>query len=169
MGWQDTLKEKARDHIITVLFGLITLLLLAIWKAVPGKVWDRVSEATPKRVLWALIGLELIAIGLLTAFALDDRRKGKQATPSSGESKHMIAFGCLWDNSLNPLCPADKTLMYVAIHYKEERYETLRCPKCKVRIPLRDDEYGTITLAGARELLREKLETSHEQDPASLK
>jgi hypothetical protein len=27
--------------------------------------------------------------------------------------------------------------MYVAMHYKDENYDTLRCPICKVRIPLR--------------------------------
>jgi hypothetical protein len=160
MGWRETLTEKAREHIITILFGLIVLLLLVIWRAVPSSIWDGVSEAVPKPVLWALIALELIVIGLLTAFALDNRRKSKRAIPPSDESKLMIAFGCLWDDSQNPLCPADKTLMYVAMHYKDEGYETIRCPKCKVRIPLRDDEDGLLTLAGARDVIRERIAES---------
>ena len=157
MGWRETLTEKARDHIITVLFGLIVLLLLVIWRAVPSAIWDRVSEAVPKQVLWALIALEAIAIGLLTAFALDNRRKSKQAALPNSEPKRLIAFGCLWDDSHNPLCPADGTLLYVATHYKEDNSETLRRPKCKVRIPLRHDDYGPLTLGQAREFIRDEI------------
>ena len=74
MGMLTKIKGLILENIVLAVFGLILLLLLIVWKAIPSSVWDRVSEATPKRVLWALIGLEAIAICWLLALVLDDRR-----------------------------------------------------------------------------------------------
>jgi hypothetical protein len=138
MGWKETLTEKTRDHIVTVLFGLIVLLLLVIWRAVPFAIWDKVLEVVPKQVLWALIALELIVIGLLTAFALDSRRKRKN-TPSEQPQRPVRRFGIHWDDEFNPLCPVCEVLLH--IFYPEGASgEVLRCPKCKAEYRLRNDD-----------------------------
>jgi hypothetical protein len=103
MGWQEwkeTAKEKAREHIVLAIFALIGLLLLAIWQAVPSSLWGTVSEATPKRALWALIALELIAICGLAAALIE----------KWWEPQMLKLFGMLWDDKQNPHCPVDKTL-----------------------------------------------------------
>lgn len=68
MDWLTKLKEKAQEHSISIVFALIVLLSLVVWKAVPSEVWDRVSEVVPKRVLWALLGLLAIAAFLEVAY-----------------------------------------------------------------------------------------------------
>jgi hypothetical protein len=154
MGWRDTLKEKARDHTVTVLFGLIVLLLLIIWRAVPSSIWDTVSEAVPKRVLWALIALELIAIGLLTASAIDNWRKQKSASAAlvPEPPAHYKRFGVMWDSDANPLCPACLTLLHVwdQFHVEGRLHEQLMCPKCHQQYSLRFDSGEYIFLASAK-------------------
>jgi len=73
MAWN--LKQKVQDHIVSIGLGLIVLLLLVVWKAVDPSVWDRASEAVPKRALWALLALELIAIIALAGSLINHRRK----------------------------------------------------------------------------------------------
>ncbi len=136
MAWN--LKQKAQDNIVSIGLGLVVLLLLVIWQAVPSSVWDRVSEATPKRALWALIALELIVIGLLAASAIDSRRKRKD-TPSEQPQRPVRRFGIHWDDEFNPLCPACEVLLH--IFYPEDASgEVLRCPKCKAEYRLRNDD-----------------------------
>ncbi len=137
MGWIETAKKKGREHIILGVFALIALLLLVIWQAVPSEVWGRVSEAIPKRVLWALLGLALIAIGLETALFLDYRR-GNKHVPAPPKPKRML--GVLWDDDSNPLCPVCEMLLHIFYLDADESKEALRCPKCKAEYTLRDDE-----------------------------
>jgi hypothetical protein len=150
MGWKDTLTEKARDRIVTGLFALITLLLLAIYRAMPAAVWDKVSEATPKRVLWALVALELIVIGLLAAFAIDERRKRKNAPPLLSE-KTFRRFGVHWDEHQNPLCPVCEILLSLRASVIENSApEYLQCPKCRNAYTLKSDHGAWISLALAK-------------------
>lgn len=167
MGWRETLSEKARDHIVLGLFALITLLLLAIWRAVPGEVWGKVSEAIPKQVLWALIALELIAIGLLSAFAIDDRRKRKNTPPASTSQppsavkpKHYKGFGIMWDTDADPRCPVCLTLMHIWDRFTVESalHEQLKCPKCNKQYELRDDHGRTVLLIQAKQGMKSFIE-----------
>jgi len=93
MAWN--LKQKVQDHIVSIGLGLIVLLLLVVWKAVDPSVWDRVSEAVPKRAPWALLALELIAIIALAGSLINHRRKGRQQIMESAMHKR---FGVLWDD-----------------------------------------------------------------------
>jgi len=153
MGWRETLTEKARDRIVTGLFALITLLLLAVWKAIDPSVWGRVSEVVPKRALWALVALELIVIGLLVGTLIDNRKR-KVVTVVEPEMHKQ--FGVLWDNELRPHCPVDKTLLHlsgcVIAEGSRPAYDILQCPKCKAEIPLYDED-GHQTLLSAKDLI----------------
>lgn len=151
MGWIKTAKEKGREHIILGLFGLIVLLLLVIWRAVPASAWDTVSEATPKRVLWALLGLAVIAIGVETALFLDYRR-GSKHTPVPYKPRRLC--GVLWDEDSSPLCTVCQTLLHLFyIVSGEDRDQALRCPKCKAEYTLRDDEGYEHALADVKAYL----------------
>lgn len=152
MGWLEKLKEKAQEHIILGLFGLIVLLLLIVWQAVPSTVWGKVSEVTPKRVLWALLGLESIVIVLETAYILS-RRKRLGATSAT---KYNLAIGVFWDDDLHPLCPIDSTPLYIWSYTESPQpHNVLRCPKCSNRFPLRHDFYGYLTLFAAKETIHD--------------
>ncbi len=157
MGWN--LKQKAQDHIVSISLGLIVLLLLTVWRAVPSSVWDRVSEAVPKQALWALLGLAVIAIGIQTAFALDNRRKQKliSATSNVEPPRPSLRFGLLWDEGQNPLCPADQTPLTHFMRIPSEDSDILQCAHCRSRFPIHHEEEGNLTLAQARECIQEEL------------
>jgi hypothetical protein len=146
MAWN--LKQKAQDHIVSIGLGLIVLLLLVVWRAVPSSAWDRVSEATPKRALWALLGLAGIAICLLSGALIDNWRK--KAAP---KTEYLKIHGLYWDKALNPLCPADETLLFVSdqtLAMSGAIYDILKCPKCGNEISLRIDSHGLVTLSSMK-------------------
>jgi hypothetical protein len=119
--------------------------------------WDRVSEATPKPVLWVLPGLQAIAIGVLVALSIDSKRNAKDIstlaelpTESAPEPGYFKIYALFWDNDLNPHCPADETLLIIWTHDEKRAggfYESLRCFKCTSRFPLRGEGVGLPTLA----------------------
>lgn len=164
--WIDTGVQKARERIVLAVFALITLLLLVIWRAVPASVWDRVSEATPKRALWALLGLAAIAICVLTALFLQNRRKQKETAqhlaqalepPESPAPQYLRMYGLLWDDDLNPCCPADETPLTFLMRSATGGFDILQCASCKARFPIHDDEVGNLTIGQAKESIRAKL------------
>jgi hypothetical protein len=144
MGWN--LKQRVKDHIVTVGLGLITLLLLIAFRAIPSSTWDRVSEATPKRALWALLGLALIAICLLSGALIDNWRKTRRA-----EKRTM--YGVRWDRAADPFCPVDDTLMHYRMTHANDGYDILKCPKCGGHFPLRD-EGRPLSLGGIQRYLK---------------
>jgi len=151
MGWN--LKQRAKDHIVKVAFGLIVLLLLVVWRAIPSSVWDRVSEATPKRALWALLALEGIVISLLSGALIDYRRKGK----NTSAREYYRTYGLFWDEDLNPLCPVDRVLLSVSERHKEPISgfaESLKCPKCKAVFKLRFEGGDLTTLIQMQDAIR---------------
>jgi hypothetical protein len=150
MAWKDDLGKKAQEHIVLGLFGLITLLLLVIYRAIPSSAWDTVSEVIPKRVLWALIALEAIAIGLQAAFAIDNRRTRKN-TPQAPPPLRM--FGLLWDKEQNPLCPADQTPLSFLIS-PTPAFDLLKCAQCDSQFSIHHDLTGNMTLAHAKQQIR---------------
>ena len=97
MDWLTKLKEKTQEHTILGLFALTVLLSLTIWQAVPSAIWEKVSEATPKPVLWALAGLLAIAAILECAYIVILHKKLT--------SKKIWKFGILWDQDGAPRCP----------------------------------------------------------------
>jgi hypothetical protein len=122
MAWN--LKQKAQDNIVSIVIGLIVLLSLIVWRAVDPSVWDKVSEATPKRALWALLGLAAIAICLLAGALIDNwlQRRG------------LSRFGVRWDKKAKPLCPGCRSEMFIS--HAESTYDVLQCSKCKMEVPL---------------------------------
>lgn len=150
MAWN--LKQKAQDNIVSIGLGLIVLLLLVVWKAVDPSVWDKVSEAVPKRALWALLALELITIIVLAGSLINHRRKSRQKEALDGVMHKR--FGVLWDNKLNPHCPADQTLMRPRVHQTNRDYDILMCPKCDHTYPLRREDMSSLRLPAAQALIR---------------
>jgi hypothetical protein len=144
MAWN--LKQKAQDHIVSIGLGLIVLLLLVIWRAIDPSVWDRVSEATSKRALWALLGLAGIAICLLIGALVDNFRKRKQASKPAFKAHREL--GIHWDERDNPLCPACECLM--PIHHSDVAGDILWCPRCKTHFALRLDSGERLTLERAK-------------------
>lgn len=93
MTWSK-LKEKIEDHIVTIVFALITILCLTIWQAIPSEVWIQLGAAIPKRALAAFIGLLLIALSTSLAYNFSLRRKlrdirGEEQTKPSDENAKL--------------------------------------------------------------------------------
>jgi len=153
MAWN--LKQKAQDHIVSIGLGLIVLLLLVVWQAVPSSAWGKVSEVTPKRALWALLGLAGIAICLLSGALIDNRRKQR----ASQDGRLFLRFGMYWDKAQNPHCPADKIPLVFTFHrMKDGKWcDFLACSACQMNFPLWDSQHGGLTLAEAKEFIRQDL------------
>jgi len=137
--WKDTAVKKAREGVILGGFSLISFLLIAIFQAVPSSVWGRVSEATPKPVLWALLGLETIAIIGLVPYVFYLRRSashnlGRGSFPLNLPD-YIGMFGILWDKHRNACCPICKVLMSPA----DMKIGVFKCPKCHRSFVLKDE------------------------------
>lgn len=129
MAWN--LKQKAQDHTVSIVSALIALLSLAVWQAVPSSAWDRVSEVTPKRALWALLGLAVVAVCLLIAYLIQLKLKLRnQLKP---------LFGIFWDRHGNPFCPACSVLMQLD-GPSGCLLDKANCPKCKTSFTIVDPE-----------------------------
>lgn len=160
MSWITKLKEKAQDRAISLLFISIGLLALIVWAAIPSEVWASVSGAIPKSVLWALLGLLLIAVSLGAAYVFNLR---KQLDP-----KDEFAFGVYWNSDLNPLCPACKTplsqsrrhLMYFVGEGTPLPKPITECLKCDKHVPLYDDNGNEVKLSDAKKRLSESKRAS---------
>lgn len=118
---------------------------------------------TPKRALWALLGLAGIAICLLSGALIDKWRKlrNKPTVPlplepiSELEPKPFPRFGVNWDfaASPNPLCPACNVLLHLYRTGTLEDgtpWERLRCPQCHTTFELRDDHGNRAMLIPAK-------------------
>jgi hypothetical protein len=166
MNWLTKLKEKAQEHTILGVFALISLLSLVIWKAVPSEVWDKISAIVPKRVLWALLGLTLIAVCLEAAYIFGLRKERKNLKGSL-ESKLFLKFGALWDGLNNPYCPSCKNPLpqklkgpfVFAVGSTSGKSSVkvspavpvLECVQCNKEITLIDDDGKQIALKDAKE------------------
>ncbi len=146
MGWLTKLKEQAQERTILGLFALITLLSLIVWGAVPSSAWDKVSEVTPKRALWALLGLLAIAAILECAYIVELRRRLKL--------KLKPRFGVYWDRELTPYCPScSKVLVYIKDSAAFSHVWGFKCVQCSTFIPLNDDDGRPIEITDAKRLL----------------
>ena len=139
MAWN--IKQKAQDHIVSTALALIAVLLLIVWQAVPAALWERISNATPKRLLWALLGLALI-VAVVEAVYIVSKRAAKK----------RLAFNVCWDHGLNPYCPVCDVQLY--LRKDDQGVDVLICPKCKFRYGLRDDSYTRLSLLEAKQSLR---------------
>jgi hypothetical protein len=163
MSWVTKLKEKAQDHLISGVFGLITLLFLIIWAAVPSEIWDKVPSAVPRKVLFALLGLALIAICLEAAYIFS-LRKERKSLKENLETKLFFKFGALWDKDKTPYCPSCKNPLpqslkgpYIAVvgswSSVTPAKPVLECVQCNKTVTLIDDEGNTLLLKDAKEQL----------------
>jgi hypothetical protein len=150
MSWSIKLKEKAQEHTVSGLLGLIVLLSLIIWAAVPSELWNRISEAVPKRVLWALIGLEAIAICLSSAYIMTMRRELR--------SKMFWMCGVLWDKKHTPHCPScSKPLGGYTQNLIHGSWEWgFKCIDCNQPVSLSDESGCNIELSEVKRLLSSK-------------
>jgi hypothetical protein len=151
-------EKTVRTTIVSIGLGLIVLLLLVVFRAVPSSTWDRVSEATPKRALWALLGLAGIAICLLSGALIDNWRKKKAAPATIAEAQqpqHLRMFGLLWDDNQNPLCPADQIPLSFFMRHASQHFDILQCARCGNRFQIRHDLMGNLQLANAKQMIRD--------------
>lgn len=175
----EKIKETVLEHIVLAIFGLIVLLLLIILRAFLFSVWDKVAGATPPQALWALLALAGIAIVILAALLIDARRSLKHTSAELRKAQnapppppppapppkpgYFKFYGLFWDNDLNPFCPADETLLFVYTQDDKAnggKYDRLRCPRCRMSFPLRDEKYGLVTLPYAQQQIRIALDNA---------
>ena len=140
------------EHVVVLVLSVIGILLLVLWQAVPSEIWVRVSDAVPKRVLWALLALALILILLELAYILYLRRKSGAINVAS---RQVAMFGVLRDENANPLCPICKILMYPTRRKDENNhlYQIVKCPNCKNGYVLKNDNTSRVELSKAKEML----------------
>jgi hypothetical protein len=160
MGLLGKLKEKAEEHIVSVLLGLIVLLFLIIWRAVPSELWDRLLQIVPKQVLWAVLGLLFIASILEFAYIRVLRKE------AAGKMK--ARFGVLWSKDLVPHCPSClSTLTSYGQYSTSHGFSSVwgfRCVKCDALIVMADDEGNALELKNAKQLLATNPSKSQQAD-----
>lgn len=146
------LKEKAEEHTVSAVLALIVLLSLVVWKAVPSEVWDKVSEVTPKRVLWALLGLLAIAATLEGTYIRALRRRQAE--------KLITKFGVKWTKELVPHCPSCSSPLTNYGHYWNGAFTStwsFSCVKCNQRVTMSDEAGNELELHEAKDLISAKL------------
>jgi hypothetical protein len=130
---------------------------------VPAAAWDKVSEVTPKRALWALAGLLTIITTLACAYIYTLRQDLKRLKATLDESL-SLKFGALWDKLCNPHCPSCKTPLSQKIkrgavyslgtpnttHVNPDKV-ILECIHCDKEITLIDDAGRVLPLKDAKE------------------
>jgi hypothetical protein len=72
--------------------------------------------------------------------------------------KPLSMFGLLWDQHLNPLCPADQTLLTHFMQHASQGFDILQCSKCGSRFPIHHDSLGNLTLSKAKLTIPQELE-----------
>jgi len=93
------IKELILEHIVATVLGGIGLLCLVLWQTIDPAIWARLSEAIPKKALWAWLGLAVITVLLEGAYIIHLRRR---LYP-----KLTFHYGVLWDKNFNLYCPKD--------------------------------------------------------------
>jgi uncharacterized protein YbaR (Trm112 family) len=110
----------------------------------------------------ALLGLALIGAtleALLIAYLLYVLyRKPFSSVPTAPAM--LKRFGMLWDDTLQPHCPADQTLMRPRLHASNRDYDILMCPKCDHKYPLRADDMSPLRVPAAQNLIRHAVNPS---------
>jgi hypothetical protein len=152
MDWLTKLKEQAQERTILGLFVLITLLSLIVWQAVPSSVWDKVSEVTPKRALWALLALTVIAAILEGAYILLLRKRLAE--------KLTTKFGVKWTKDLLPHCPSCSSALTNYGQYWDGGFTSswsFTCVKCNQRVIMSDEAGNALELHEAKDLISAKL------------
>ncbi|MEJ7701512.1 MAG: hypothetical protein WKF71_17975 [Pyrinomonadaceae bacterium] len=61
-------KETIVEYTVLTTLGIITLLFLVLWQAVPSSFWLGISDLIPKNVLWALLGILTTLLILQTIY-----------------------------------------------------------------------------------------------------
>lgn len=85
----DKLKEKILEHIVALVFLLITFLIGTIWLSVPPETRTQIGAAIPKQTLAATLGLLLIL--LLTSFAYIYHLRKTIAQPTQANSNESVS------------------------------------------------------------------------------
>ncbi len=159
---------NAKEELLKITIGKITtgvLLLIGflcavIWRESLFQKWTQVAEGVSKPALMALLGLVLIA-AVLEAFGIAYLLYLLYRRPAvaPAEPPMLKRFGVLWDKdeSPNPHCPADETLLHLSGRVegtpRHGAYDIMQCPKCNVEIPLYGD-HGHQTLFSAKTTIR---------------
>lgn len=161
MSWLIELKRKGQEHVVKGLFAASLLLLGVIWAALPTEVWNTVSNATPKRVLWAALGLFVIIVILESAYVLNLKRKYKLKP----------RFGVLWDRALTPYCPVHKHIALSNWGNPSRGPHGYICPEGEHVIPLQDDEGNYLKPLDAKKRLCDPSEPidAYEPDDVEMK
>jgi uncharacterized Zn finger protein (UPF0148 family) len=119
------IKETIIEYATLSVLGLIGILLVIVWQAVPTSFWTGISDVTPKSVLWALLGLLCIAVVLETTYVFQLRRT---------LNPKLIHFsGVLWDSTYNLYCPKDESPLFQSGRSGKvvgRGVEIFTCPKC---------------------------------------
>ncbi|MDQ3819957.1 MAG: hypothetical protein M3362_20095 [Acidobacteriota bacterium] len=144
-------KETVLEHIVLTAIGVMGLLFLIIWQSVDPAIWAWISDTTPKKVLWAWIGLAGMVVVLEGAYILHLRRKLRP--------KFVSHMGVLWDKQHKLYCPKDETLLFQSGRTGNvvgRGVEIFKCPKCDNESSFRNSDGLFIYYKDAEEQLRQK-------------
>lgn len=149
MSLNEKIKEQVAQHLVIAVLAPFLFLAGVLWSAIPYQVWDQLSGLTPKKALWALLGILVLTSLGLTAYVFVLRRRLK--------NKLRPMYGVLWDREANAYCPGCNSALAA---YQERAFGMLafRCTKCKTELPLRDDEGKDVTLLEAKRVLAATLQ-----------
>jgi len=143
----ETIKECIAKYLVSAIFGVLILLIGAIYQDVLPTVYPEAVQKLPKEVFLKIttlaIILSLISLALLLAVYLHYR-------------KNLIPkCGVLWDKNKEAYCPACQTLLSQGTFYNStaDKFYHYKCIKCDNTIRLMY-EGKDILLDEAKKLLQ---------------
>jgi hypothetical protein len=104
MSLYNKAKEAVVEWTVFTTLALISLLALVLWSAVPSTVWEGISNAVEKKVLWAIIGLLSLVIIGETAYLIRNYLKARTLLHFYG--------GALWNSNCELFCPKEETPLF---------------------------------------------------------
>ena len=149
----DKAKEAIVEYTVFTTLSVIALLFFILWQAVPSAFWIGISESIPKTVLWALIGILVTLLLVLTIYTTQLYFKSKP--------KLLHFSGVLWDRDHNLYCPKDETPLFQSGRSGNmigQGVEVFQCPKCDRDFSFNDEDGALIRFNQAQKNFIEKMQ-----------
>lgn len=139
----DTIKESATKYTLSAIFGILILLIGAIYQDLLPILYPEVIQNLPKEVFLKITTLAILLFVLSSVLSLFYYLKSR--------TKLIPKCGILWDKNKEPYCTAcEKPL---SEYYFSDPYYGFRCIQCDKDIRLMHDT-KPISLPEAQKLLK---------------
>lgn len=142
----DTIKESSTKYFLSSLFGLLILLIGAIYQDILPILYPEIIQKLPKEVFLKITTLAILLFVLSSVLSFIFYLKLK--------NKLTPKFGVVWDKGKEPYCPnCEKPLKKYTFELDGNITAGIDCAKCNKSFKLITDEGERLTLPEAKTLL----------------